>query len=121
MLAHICDEEYHPFSRTIACLCTLLVHVMIQLKWHRDGTVAWPRDGEDMLLLEAFLLLLVSYVHMVYSMVHAPPYNSKRARFAPHRLSLRHRGCIIRAALMNNEGHGRRDGALAMTRRATHS
>ena len=73
MLAHICDEEYHPFSRTIACLCTLLVHVMIQLKWHRDGTVAWPRDGEDMLLLEAFLLLLVSYVHMVYSMVHAPP------------------------------------------------
>jgi len=70
MLAHVCDEEYHPFSRTIACLCTLLVHVMFHLKWHRDGVLLWDIKLEDLLLQEAFTILLGSYVHMVYAMVY---------------------------------------------------
>ena len=46
------------------------------------------------------------------------PLRQHSSTFRTARLSLRHRGCIIRTALMDNEGHGRRDGALATTRRA---
>lgn len=74
MLAHVCDEAYHPFSRTIACLCTLLVHVCIQLHWrHSSGggaVPAWDVQLEDLLLTEAFALLLASYLHMIYAMIH---------------------------------------------------
>ena len=72
MLAHVCDEEYHPFSRTIACLCTLLVHVMFHLKWHRDGVLLWDIKLEDLLLQEAFTILLGSYVHVYIACAHEP-------------------------------------------------
>lgn len=71
MLAHICDEAYHPFSRTIACLCTLLVHTCILLHWHQEGSLKqWQVQIEDLLLKEAFVILLASYVHMVYAIIH---------------------------------------------------
>ena len=69
MLSHLCAEEYHPFSKTIACLCIQLLHALIQLKWHRDGTLAWDPALEDLMLYEAFGLLMFSYVHLVISMV----------------------------------------------------
>ena len=71
MLAHVCDEEYHPFSRTIACLCTLLVHVCVLLHWHRAGALPkWDVGVEDLMLWEAFIILFASYLHMIYAMIH---------------------------------------------------
>ena len=72
MLAHVCDEAYHPFSRTIACLSTLLLHLCMQLRWYHQGSYSgdWNVQLEDLLLLEAFTILLLSYVHMIYAMIH---------------------------------------------------
>jgi hypothetical protein len=48
----------------------------------------------------------------------APSATASERAFAPHRALLRHRGCIMRTALMKTRGHDRWDGALAMTERA---
>jgi len=65
MLAHLCEEEYHPFSRTIACLCSLLLHTLLQLFGHFNLNAA----GEELLLFEAFGVLVLSYFHLVSSVV----------------------------------------------------
>ena len=53
-----------------ACLCLLLVHASIELEWHLSGRSTWSPEHEDLLLYEAFAVLLGSYVHLVVSMVH---------------------------------------------------
>jgi len=70
MLSHICDQEYHPWCRTIACLCTLLVHLFTQIWRHRYGTQPLDQPSEDLLLYEAFWIVFLSYGHMVYAMVY---------------------------------------------------
>ena len=63
-------QEYHPFGKTIACLCVQLIHVLIQLRWHMDGTQPWSLRLENMQLRLVFWLLLLSYLHMVWSVVN---------------------------------------------------
>jgi len=65
MLAHLCEEEYHPFSRTIALLCLLLLHELLQISGHFSQDQA----GEDLLLFEAFGILVISYVHLVICVI----------------------------------------------------
>jgi len=60
MLSHICDQEYHPWCRTIACLCTLLVHLFTQIWRHRYGTQPLDQPSEDLLLYEAFWIVFLS-------------------------------------------------------------
>lgn len=60
MLSHICDQEYHPWCRTVACLCTLLVHLFTQIWQHYYGTQRLDQSSEDLLLYEAFWLVLIS-------------------------------------------------------------
>lgn len=113
MVSHICDDELHPFSRTIASLSILLVHICLMRftafhahipeyvfakgqasrpdtfwipydnqmttsgchPWKPDET-PWPHPDqacghwvwmEDLILLEALTLMVVSYAHFAVS------------------------------------------------------
>ena len=74
MVAHLCQEEYHPFGRTMAVYLFLAFHAAFaSLRVLEDAN---PRVGtyssihEDILIAEMALLMTVSVSHMVLSLAH---------------------------------------------------
>lgn len=65
MVAHLSDQEYHPFSRTTAALLVLLFHSFVGVIWYPALMQPWH---EDLLLWEMAAILAVSYSHMVLSL-----------------------------------------------------
>mmetsp|Transcript_10272 Transcript_10272/g.23412 ORF Transcript_10272/g.23412 Transcript_10272/m.23412 type:complete len:415 (+) Transcript_10272:42-1286(+) len=71
MLSHLCDEEHHPMSKTMAALFVIVAHAVAAVYMEvtsqsSDKLLSWH---EDLILLEAFVLMLGSYTHMVFSVV----------------------------------------------------
>eukprot|EP00755_Sulcionema_specki_P006029 Sspe_Gene.34366::Locus_16712_Transcript_7_9_Confidence_0.600_Length_883::g.34366::m.34366 len=64
MLAHLSDEPYHPFGKTLAGFLALGVHGIVVYVM-----VGVNESWEDLVLYELAGAMLVSYVHMVTSMV----------------------------------------------------
>jgi phosphatidylglycerophosphate synthase len=76
MLAHLCNEEYHPFGKTIAALVVLQLNAMVALALHLNifpslglGKLSWDVGHEYLQLYLCFAVLLASYVHLVWSVV----------------------------------------------------
>eukprot|EP00658_Telonema_sp_P-2_P014193 TRINITY_DN15387_c0_g2_i1.p2 TRINITY_DN15387_c0_g2~~TRINITY_DN15387_c0_g2_i1.p2 ORF type:complete len:107 (-),score=17.95 TRINITY_DN15387_c0_g2_i1:170-490(-) len=67
MLAHLCDQEYHPLSRTIACTLVLLCHGVLAIACSPAATEETMSAHEDLVLYELFGLLLLSYAHLVWN------------------------------------------------------
>jgi len=66
MVAHLCDEEYHPFTKTIAVVCFVGLHALYAIFEHDNLIESWH---EDYALHEFFLISLISYSHMVFSLI----------------------------------------------------
>eukprot|EP00735_Rhodelphis_limneticus_P007773 TRINITY_DN20405_c0_g1::TRINITY_DN20405_c0_g1_i1::g.8465::m.8465 TRINITY_DN20405_c0_g1::TRINITY_DN20405_c0_g1_i1::g.8465 ORF type:complete len:346 (-),score=99.84,sp/O82567/AAPT1_ARATH/34.45/2e-55,CDP-OH_P_transf/PF01066.16/1.8e-19,CDP-OH_P_transf/PF01066.16/4.6e+03,CDP-OH_P_transf/PF01066.16/3.5e+03 TRINITY_DN20405_c0_g1_i1:154-1191(-) len=65
MLAHLCEESYHPFRRTLVPFFALAGHVF--LHWLVGQ---YPVIDEELVVIEFFLLSLASYAHLVFWMVY---------------------------------------------------
>eukprot|EP01061_Rhynchopus_euleeides_P000461 TRINITY_DN10322_c0_g2_i2.p1 TRINITY_DN10322_c0_g2~~TRINITY_DN10322_c0_g2_i2.p1 ORF type:complete len:434 (+),score=157.83 TRINITY_DN10322_c0_g2_i2:135-1436(+) len=63
MVAHLSDDEYHPFGRTIAGATALGIHMLLTYIY-----VGFDAASEDLFLLELGAVVFVSYVHMVFSL-----------------------------------------------------
>ena len=63
MIAHLCDEEYHPFGKTLACAFFVGLHA----GW--DMYTQHSKVDEEMVLWEMFSLGLFAYVHLVVSVI----------------------------------------------------
>lgn len=73
MLAHLCDQEYHPLSRTIACVLILLGHGVLSIVFMPSmdkGTEGLWATQESVLLFEMFGILSLSYIHLVYNVTY---------------------------------------------------
>jgi len=67
MVAHLCEAEYHPFSKTIAVFLFLAFHAAA-------GCYMFPGEvegrHEDLLLFEMAALMIMSMTHMVAVLAH---------------------------------------------------
>merc|ERR1711920_1121481 len=64
MLAHLCNEEYHPFRRTLVPIFYVAAHAIYCVN---QGI--YPTVDEDLLLQEFFFIALTAYVHIVVSVI----------------------------------------------------
>ena len=114
MLSHICDQEYHPWCRTVACLCTLLVHLFIQIWRHRYDSQPLDQPSEDLLLFEAFWLVLISCASCRLPPMPFPP-PPPAPRPAPRLLQRAERDgrCLVASQV---QPHGVRDGLRGVAR-----
>jgi len=64
MISHLCNEEYHPFRRTLIPFFFIAGHVGLSL--HQNIIQSIP---EDLILIEFFLVSLLSYCHLVYGLI----------------------------------------------------
>eukprot|EP01064_Diplonema_japonicum_P000555 TRINITY_DN10359_c0_g2_i1.p1 TRINITY_DN10359_c0_g2~~TRINITY_DN10359_c0_g2_i1.p1 ORF type:complete len:425 (+),score=66.55 TRINITY_DN10359_c0_g2_i1:26-1276(+) len=63
MVAHLCDDNYHPFGKTFAGFLALASHGI--LVYHMVGM---DKKWEDLVLFEFGGVVLISYLHMVISL-----------------------------------------------------
>jgi len=64
MISHLCNEEYHPFRRTLIPFFFIAAHVGLSL--HQNIIQSIP---EDLILIEFFAVSLLSYCHLVYGVI----------------------------------------------------
>eukprot|EP00123_Amoebidium_parasiticum_P010085 comp19883_c0_seq1/m.24054 comp19883_c0_seq1/g.24054 ORF comp19883_c0_seq1/g.24054 comp19883_c0_seq1/m.24054 type:complete len:413 (-) comp19883_c0_seq1:262-1500(-) len=73
MLAHLCEEEYHPWSKTIAAMFALLLHAVIGYLMHLQHfgpmDINVEEKYEDLFVYEFFALSLMSWAHMVVGVI----------------------------------------------------
>ena len=67
MIAHLCDEEYHPFGRTISVVCFLACHTAYNL--YQQVVEGGAVVDEKMVLFEFFGIGLVAYVHLISHLI----------------------------------------------------
>lgn len=66
MVAHICDEVYRPFSKTIAVITFVGFHALYSIVMYEQHIQPWH---EKYVLYEFFALSAASYAHMVVSLI----------------------------------------------------
>jgi ethanolaminephosphotransferase len=64
MLAHLCGEEYHPFRKTLVPLFYVAAHCGFSMLEEIYDAI-----NEALILKEMFFLSLVSYVHIVITVI----------------------------------------------------
>lgn len=64
MLAHLCGEEYHPFRKTLVPIFYVAAHCGFSML---EGI--YDAINEGLIVKEFFFLSLVSYVHIVITVV----------------------------------------------------
>ena len=64
MLAHLCGEEYHPFRKTLVPIFYVAAHCAFSA-WEE----IYDAINEALVLKEFFFISLVSYVHIVVTVV----------------------------------------------------
>lgn len=73
MLAHLCEEEYHPLTKTMAVIAALSVHAVFSALSHdaHFGSIEQRKLQwfEDQLLYSFFAVAVVSYSHMVLMVI----------------------------------------------------
>ena len=70
MVAHLCEQEYHPFTRTMCVFLFLAAHGAGLSLWSRYNDDALQAKHEDIILAEMGILLVFSIAHMVASLAH---------------------------------------------------
>ena len=66
MLAHLCGEEYHPFRKTLVPIFYVAGHWIFTSFAHGSDVVS---VSETVVLQEFFLVALLSYGHLVVSVI----------------------------------------------------
>ncbi|RHY45391.1 hypothetical protein DYB34_012065 [Aphanomyces astaci] len=66
MLAHLCEEEFHPFRKTLVPVFFVAGHY---LYGHIQGTLVVGLGTETLLLQEFFYIALAAYVHIVITVI----------------------------------------------------
>ncbi len=64
MLAHLCGEEYHPFRKTLVPIFYVAAHCGFSM-WEE----IYDAINEALILKEFFFLSLVSYIHIVITVI----------------------------------------------------
>ena len=64
MLAHLCGEEYHPFRKTLVPIFYVTAHCGFSMLEEIYDTI-----NEALILKEMFFISLVSYVHIVITVI----------------------------------------------------
>ena len=65
MVSHLSNDSYHPFGKTLAGFLALSLHGFLTYQYTGTGSPAW----EDLVLHELAAVVVVSYIHMVVSLV----------------------------------------------------
>ncbi|ETW10434.1 hypothetical protein H310_00739 [Aphanomyces invadans] len=66
MLAHLCEEEFHPFRKTLVPLFYVAGHYIF---CHVQGMLVVGQEVESLLVQEFFYISLASYVHIVFTVI----------------------------------------------------
>ncbi|KAF0700023.1 Aste57867_9409 [Aphanomyces stellatus] len=66
MLAHLCEEEFHPFRKTLVPIFYVAGHCLF---CHIQGIMVLGLETEALLLQEFFYISLVAYVHIVITVI----------------------------------------------------
>ena len=71
MIAHLCEEEYHPFGKTMALFVFIGLHAGSSLfKWFKiDEEFIGYSLNEEFLLYEFFAISAFAYAHLVFCVV----------------------------------------------------
>eukprot|EP01060_Flectonema_neradi_P030603 TRINITY_DN448_c0_g1_i2.p1 TRINITY_DN448_c0_g1~~TRINITY_DN448_c0_g1_i2.p1 ORF type:complete len:423 (+),score=64.07 TRINITY_DN448_c0_g1_i2:249-1517(+) len=65
MVSHLSNDSYHPFGKTLAGFLALSLHGFLTYQYTGTSSPAW----EDLVLHELAAVVVVSYLHMVFSLV----------------------------------------------------
>ncbi|CAK4675910.1 hypothetical protein LEN26_020434 [Aphanomyces euteiches] len=66
MLAHLCEEEFHPFRKTLVPIFYVAGHCIF---CHVQGIMVIGLETESLLVHEFFYISLVAYLHLVCTVI----------------------------------------------------